>query len=914
MIRPSNFVKVAIAFLLLELVPGSLTGADPAQKAKTFPFQDPSLPIEQRVNDLVSRMTLEEKVLQMQHTAPAIPRLGVPSYDWWNEALHGVARSGYATVFPQAIGMAATWDSDLIYQEARVISTEARAKYNQAQREGNHSIYYGLTFWSPNINIFRDPRWGRGQETYGEDPFLTGKLGVQFVKGLQGDNPKYLETVATPKHYAVHSGPEPLRHGFNVNVSPRDLEATYLPAFRATIVVEKADSTMCAYTAIDGVPACASTMPLQKTLRDDWHFDGYVTSDCGAVEDITTGHHYTPDNEHGSAVAVKAGTDTTCGNEYVDLPQAVKDGLIKESEIDTAVKRLFTARMRLGMFDPPDRVPFNKITMAEDDSPAHRELALKVARESMVLLKNQDGTLPLSSNIKTIAVIGPNAESLPGLEGNYNGVPSHPVYPLDGMLKQFEGKAKVLYAQGSPYVPEMVVPTPRTLFRPAEGAAESGLKGEYFANTEFSGKPILIRVDHQIQFEWNAAAPAPGVPMHEFSVRWTGTLTPPASGDYTFSIRKFHCHRCEVDETVRVYLDGKLVINSKQTSPKSRQQGVMASSGYTRRPPEPTFQVSFTNTKPHTLRVEYSHKSDLFGAGLTFEWQPPVDVMRDEAVKIAQQADVVVAFVGLSPNLEGEEMNVHVEGFDGGDRTEITLPKVQRDLLEALGATGKPLVVVLLNGSALAVDWCQEHAAAILEAWYPGEEGGTAIAETLAGENNPAGRLPVTFYASLNQLPPFEDYSMENRTYRYFKGQPLYGFGYGLSYSTFAYHGLKLSSETIEAGQPLTVEAEIENTSKVAGDEVAELYIEYPQKPGAAIRALKGFERVHLKPGERRQVTFQLDPRDLSVVTEKGEHKIEAGDYTIFVGGSQPPPARGLQGSLGVSATLHITGEKALPR
>jgi beta-glucosidase len=332
-IRRTNSIAIGAAILFLALVPCGLLAAGQAKKQKPYPFQDPSLPIAERVNDLVSRMTLEEKVLQMQHTAPAIPRLGIPSYDWWNEALHGVARSGYATVFPQAIGMAATWDKDLIYREGRVISTEARAKYNQAQREGNHSIYYGLTFWSPNINIFRDPRWGRGQETYGEDPFLTGKLGVQFVEGLQGDNPKYLETVATPKHYAVHSGPEPLRHGFNVNVSPRDLEATYLPAFRDTIVDAHADSTMCAYNAIDGVPACASTMLLQKTLRDDWHFDGYVTSDCGAVEDITTGHHYTPDNEHGSAVAVKAGTDTTCGNEYVALPQAVKAGLIKESEI-----------------------------------------------------------------------------------------------------------------------------------------------------------------------------------------------------------------------------------------------------------------------------------------------------------------------------------------------------------------------------------------------------------------------------------------------------------------------------------------------------------------------------------------------------------------------------------------------------
>ena len=911
MVRRLNFlrIRIAVAFLFLAFVPAGLTAGGPAQKAKKYPFQDPTLPIDKRVDDLVSRMTLEEKALQMQHTAPAIPRLGIPSYDWWNEALHGVARAGHATVFPQAIGMAATWDGNLVHQEGRVIATEARAKYNQAQREGNHRIYYGLTFWSPNINIFRDPRWGRGQETYGEDPFLTGKLGSAFVEGLQGNDPKYLETVATPKHYAVHSGPEPLRHHFNVNVDPRDLWDTYLPAFRATVVDAHADSVMCVYNAVDGVPGCASKMLLQQILRDDWRFQGYVTSDCGAVGDITTGHHYTPDNEHGSAVAVQAGTDTTCGNEYTALPAAVKAGLIKESEIDIAVKRLFTARMRLGMFDPPDMVPYNKISMAQNDSPAHRELALKAARESMVLLKNQDGILPFTSDVKTIAVIGPNAESLTAIEGNYNGVPSHPALPLDGMLAEFAKKATVLYAQGSPYVPEMVVPTPRTLFHPAAGSSKWGLKGEYFANTDFSGNAVLTRTDPQIQFDWNAASPAPGIPMKAFSVRWTGTLTPPAAGDYTFSVRKFHCHRCEVNETVRVYLDGKLVVNSRQSIPTAGRQGVTNSSGYTRRPQEPTFQMHFADTKPHSLKVEYSHQSELFGAGLTLEWKPPVDAVRDEAVKVAKQADVVVAFVGLSPNLEGEEMPVHVEGFDGGDRTRIDLPDVQQDLLKALAATGKPLVVVLLNGSALAVDWSQAHAAAILEAWYPGEEGGTAIAETLAGENNPGGRLPVTFYASLDQLPPFQDYSMQNRTYRYFHGQPLYGFGYGLSYSTFAYSDLKLSTESVQAGQPLTVEASVENTSKVAGDEVAQLYIEYAPSASGTIRALKGFQRLHLKPGETRQVKFTLDPRDLSVVSEQGQHVIESGSYTVFVGGSQPG-----EGANGVRAQFQITGERSLPR
>ncbi len=901
--RTLIFPRAILSLIFLSFM-SSMTLA--GQEQKPLPYRDPSLPLQQRVDDLISRMTLQEKVLQMQHTSPAIPRLGIPPYDWWNEALHGVARSGHATVFPQAIGMAATWDKDLVHQEARVISTEARAKYNQAQKEDNYSIYYGLTFWSPNINIFRDPRWGRGQETYGEDPYLTGKIGSAFVRGLQGDDPKYLETVATPKHYAVHSGPEPLRHGFNVNVAPHDLEDTYLPAFRETIVDAHADSIMCVYNAVDGVPGCASPFLLQKTLREDWKFNGFVTSDCGAVGDITSGHHYTPDNEHGSAAAVIAGTDTTCGNEYTALPKAVKDGLIKESEIDTAVKRLFTARMRLGMFDPPASVPFNRIPMSANDSPEHRALALRAARESMVLLKNS-GILPLKPDVKTIAVIGPNAESLVALEGNYSGVPSQYVLPLDGMLKQFAGKAKVVYAQGSPYVPEMAVPAPRTLFHPMPDSKENGLKAEYFANADFSGGPVLVRGDPQIQFDWNAASPGPQIPMQTFSVRWTGTLTPPGAGDYVFAIRKFHCYRCEVNETVKITLDGKVVLDSRQNNPTAQGGGVISSSGFTRRPQEPFFKIHFDDTRPHNFKVEYSHNAKLFGAGLTLEWQQPADVAREEAVNIAKQADVVVAFVGMTSNLEGEEMPVHVEGFDGGDRTELGLPKVQQELLEALGATGKPLVVVLLNGSELAVTWAQQHAAAILEAWYPGEEGGRAIAETLAGDNNPAGRLPITFYASLDDVPPFADYSMQNRTYRYFRGQPLYGFGYGLSYSNFAYGNLKLSSDLLQAGQSLAVSADVSNTSGPAGDEVAELYIEYPALAGAPIRALKGFERIRVAPGEKKQVHFTLDPRDLSIVNEKGERVIAPGTYTLFVGGGQP-------GTAGVEAKFTISGQETLPR
>ncbi len=847
-------------------------------------------------------MTLEEKVRQMQHTAPEIARLGVPAYDWWSEALHGVARAGYATVFPQAIGMAATWDYDLIHTEGETIATEARAKYNQAIREGNHSIYYGLDFWSPNINIFRDPRWGRGQETYGEDPYLTARLGVAFVTGLQGTDPKYFKVIATPKHYAVHSGPEPLRHGFNVTPSPHDLEDTYLPAFRATVVEGRADSVMCAYNAVDGFPACASKFLLQDTLRDAWKFQGYVTSDCGAVGDITTGHKFTPDNERGSAAAVLAGTDTTCGNEYVDLVKAVSDGVIKESEIDLALKRLFIARFRLGMFDPPGAVAFNLIPFSQNDSPQHHQLSLRAARESIVLLKNQDGFLPLKSNLRTLAVIGPNAESLAALEGNYNGTPSNPIYPLDGISKVFGGRARILYAQGAPYVEQLPVPVPSSVFHLEGAVAAPGLKGEYFSTTDFSGKPALTRTDPQIQFDWNAAAPVPGLSAKAFAVRWTGTLTPPGPGSYTFSVPRPRWHPGGGKMGFRVSLDGHQLLDTIIEVPitwiESQQKQ-----------PQTDFQVKFEDTKPHKFELEYVHFSASSSGPVALNWQPPVEVLRDEAVKAAQQADVVVAFVGLSPNLEGEEMRIQVPGFNGGDRTDIGLPAPQQQLLEALGAAGKPLVVVLMSGSALAATWAQEHAAAVLEAWYPGAEGGTAIAQTLAGINNPSGRLPVTFYSSLDQLPPFEDYSMQNRTYRYFQGKPLYGFGDGLSYSTFEYSGLKLSPAQLEAGNPLKVDATLRNTSKIAGDEVAELYLEFPKVAGAPIRALRGFARVHLEPGQTRTVSFTLNPLDLSMVNEQGEHVVEPGDYSVFVGGTQPGEA----GS-GVSAKLIITGEVKLPR
>jgi beta-glucosidase len=881
--------------LLANFCAGALLALPPAfaQQATSYPFQNSSLPVAQRVDDLVSRMTLEEKASQMRHAAPAISRLGIPAYDWWSEGLHGIARSGYATVFPQAIGLAATWDPALLHRVSSVIADEARAKNVDALKHDNHSIFFGLTIWSPNINIFRDPRWGRGQETYGEDPYLTSRLGVAFVEGLQGDDPKYYEAIATPKHYAVHSGPESERHRFNATPSAFDLEDTYLPAFRATIMEAKADSIMCAYNAIYGFPACASPLLLKQKLRGAWKFDGFVTSDCGAIGDFysiekqgfsgTAGHRFSPDAAHASATAVLAGTDTSCGDEYDALPQAVKEGLLPESALDTAVKRLFTARIRLGLFDPPAQVEYAQLPFSHVDSEEHRALARDVAEKSMVLLKNDQHTLPLR-NVKRLAVIGPNAESLIALEGNYNGVPSHPVLPLDGIEREF-ASTRVLYAQGAPYVESVSLPVPRTALH---------VKGEYFANANFSGAPVLSREEHGIDFDWNAASPATGMPATAFSVRWTGTVLVPAPGDYAFSVDIGDCYPCQDRETYALSFDGKVV--TKQDSGEPKESRGHAS---------PDFTLHFADMQPHAIRLEYTHQSPIFGAGISLRWKPPVAALRDEAVAAAKQADAVIAFVGLTSQLEGEEMPIHVPGFSGGDRTDIDLPAAQKELLESVAKTGKPLVVVLLNGSALAVNWAEQHAAAILEAWYPGEEGGTAIAETLSGRNNPAGRLPVTVYASTDQLPPFEDYSMSNRTYRYFKGKPLYGFGYGLSYTHFAYSDLKLAKTNVKAGEPLSAQVTLRNDGGVAGDEVAELYLAQPAAQGNPV--LRGMARVHLASGASQTLSFTLTPRDLSTVDSQGKRAIRPGEYSVMIGGAQPSAVEHVTGSFA------MTGSESMP-
>jgi beta-glucosidase len=873
----------------------ALTGCAQQSASKARPWLNTDLPLNQRVDDLISQMTLEEKVQQMRDHAPAIPRLGVPKYDWWNEGLHGVAFAGYATNFPQVIGMAATWDAPLVHAMGEVDSTEARAKYNEAIRNGQHEQFFGLTFWAPNINIFRDPRWGRGQETYGEDPFLTGRMAVAFVTGMQGSDPKYFRVISTPKHYAVHSGPEPLRHQFNVDASPHDLEDTYLPAFRAAVTEGHAQSVMCAYNAIDGAPACANTMLLQDHLRDAWHFDGYVVSDCAAVADVFNGHHYTPDMPHAAAAAVKAGTDLECGygpgQAFPALVDAVHQGIISEAEIDNALRRLYTARFELGMFDPPSSFAYGQISYSEVNSPEHRALSLKAARESMVLLKNQNHILPLSSSVHSIAVIGPTAELVQSLQGNYNGPPPNPVYPITGIEKRFTS-AKISYAQGSTLVAGFALPVEHTALRPASGSGY-GLTGEYFKGNDFSGTPVLTRVDRNINFNWDKVVPVPGLERNNYSVRWTGSFVPPAPGDYQLGVRINYCYACENAEHFRLYLDGKLLVGSPEKPTGERGAAYDA-------------KVHFDTTQPHDIRLEYFHGTG--SAGIDLSWIAPADALRNEAIEAAKNSDVIVACVGLSPSLEGEEMPVHLEGFSGGDRTSIDLPAVQEDLLKAVAATGKPLIVVLQNGSALAVNWAAQNAKAIVEAWYPGEEGGTAIAETLAGDNNPAGRLPLTFYSSLSQLPDFTDYSMKNRTYRYFTGKPLFGFGYGLSYTTFSYRDLK-GPAIVTAGQTVPVEVTVTNTGAVAGDEVAELYLTQPHGFETAIHTLAGFVRVHLAPGESGVAHFNLSPRSIGQVDEQGNRVILPGTYTVSVGGAQPGDFAGEQ-----TGQFTIAGEKELPK
>jgi beta-glucosidase len=881
-----------VAGVLLGLGAAAFLGAQDAEKPA---YLNPNLPAEQRAADLVHRMTLEEKASQLVNQARPIPRLGVKGYDWWSEALHGVAVVG-TTEFPEPIGLASTFDTPGIHAMAIDISTEARVIYAQsaAANDGDSLIFHGLDFWAPNLNIFRDPRWGRGQETYGEDPFLTARMAVAFVTGMQGDDPHYYRVISTPKHFAVHSGPEPTRHFTDVDVSKHDELDTYLPAFRAAVTEGKAGSVMCAYNGIKGQPACANEFLLQDQLRGKWGFQGYVVSDCGAVRDIFDGHRYEPTQAQASAISLERGMDNECidfrakvtdDHDYKPYVDAVKAGYLKESDIDTAVTRLFTARMKLGMFDPPETVPYAKIDASELDSAAHRELALKLAKESMVLLKN-DGVLPLKPTGEKILVVGPLAEQTRVLLGNYNGIPTHTVSILEGLKKEFADDT-ISYMKGTGFLSTEASPVP-DWFLTVDG--KPGVKATYlnenivsFASAQtYATQGLATRIEPRIDI---GAQPVPDAAAHvePLTVKWEATLTPKETGDYNLGV--------ETDGFFRVFLDDNPVVMANYP------HGVETITG----------KVHLEADRPYPLRVEYQ-RTGKTALHLKLMWSKIDQSIDPAVVAAAKDADVVVAVVGITSQLEGEEMNVSEPGFQGGDRTSLDLPKPEEDLLKGVASAGKPLVVVLTNGSALAVNWPNEHANAILDAWYPGEEGGTAVAQTLSGANNPAGRLPVTFYKNLDQLPLFEDYSMKARTYRYFTGTPLYPFGYGLSYTKFAYSGLTVPAGTVDAGSPAVVEATVTNAGTVAGDEVAELYLKFPDVAGAPRLALRGFQRVHLEPGASTKVHFDLKPRDLSMVTDLGELIEAEGAYTVSVGGGQPET-----GAPVVTGTLNVKGTVAIP-
>ena len=720
----------------------------------TMLFRRTDLPLEERIADLISRMTLEEKVSQMIYDSAAIPHLGIEEYNWWNECLHGVARAGVATVFPQAIGMAASFNAPLLQKVAEVTATEARAKHHEAARRGDRGIYKGLTFWTPNVNIFRDPRWGRGQETYGEDPHLTAELGIAFVRGLQGDDPKYLKTAACAKHYAVHSGPESLRHSFDARCSQKDLYETYLPAFRALVVDADVESVMGAYNRTNGEPCCASPTLLQKILREDWGFEGHVVSDCGAIYDIHAHHKVTNSPEESAALAVKNGCDLNCGRVYPALREAVAQGLISEEEIDQALTRLLRTKFKLGLFDPEEEVPFANVPYEVVACPEHRSLAREMARQSMVLLKNENNLLPLGTDLKTVAVIGPNADARKVLLGNYFGTSTQLVTALEGIRRKLEPDCKVLFAEG-----------------------------------------------------------------------------------------------CDL-----------------------------------------------TTTKP-------GYWGDSPKSGFA------------EALAVAERADAVIMCMGISPDLEGEE-GAAANSDGGGDRIGLDLPGMQEELIKEVAALGKPLVLVLFSGSPLTVNWAHEHVPAIIQAWYPGEEGGNALADIIFGDYNPAGRLPITFVKSVDQLPPFTDYAMAGRTYRFSEEKPLYPFGYGLSYTTFAYSNLQAPPE-LAIGQDLVVQVDVENTGQRTGDEVVQLYIKHLSASVPTPRhSLQGFARIPLEPGEKRTVTFRLSPRQLAVFDEDGRCLVEPGVVEIFVGGSQPDPrSQELTGEKPLSIRVKLEGSTVeLPR
>ncbi|MCD6118084.1 glycoside hydrolase family 3 C-terminal domain-containing protein [bacterium] len=835
-------------------------------------YQNLELSFEERAQDLVSRMTLEEKISQLLHDAKAVDRLGIPAYNWMNECLHGVANmEGYATVFPQAIGMAASFDSELMFKVASAISDEARAMHHNGIRNAEEGYVCGLTFWSPNINLDRDPRWGRGQETYGEDPYLTGRMAVSFIKGLQGNDPKYLKTVSTVKHFVVHSGPEAKRHEFNTLSNERDFWESYMPHFIAGIQEANVQSVMCAYSRLNGESCCGSSHLLNDILRKKLGFKGYVVSDCGSVADIYDGHHLVDSIVKAAVLALKSGVDLNCGRAmsfpYEKLAEAVRSGLINESYINKAVYRLMLARFKLGMFDPPEMVPYTKISVEVIDSPEHKELALQMARESIVLLKNENQTLPLKKDIKKIAVIGPNADNNRVLYGNYNGIPSNPVSVLKG-IKEKLPDAEVFYSRGAELVKSenFFSPVPlKFLFTPDK---KNGLLASYFPNRNFAGKPLHTRIENKIMIFDEFGAPFKDLQIDNFSVRWEGLISFPESANYKI--------KANSSPHYKIFINDKFVADEKSGGKF----------------------IKFEAHKFYKIRIDFVSDSD----GFYFVLIHSADnkSLLKNSLAIAKKSDAVILSLGISSLIEEESL----------DRKQIELPDVQQTLLKEILKLGKPTILVLMGGSAISLDKESLKVPAIIDAWYPGQSGGVAVADALFGDYNPAARLPVTFYKSTSQLPPYEDYSMENRTYKFFKGEPLFPFGFGLSYTTFKYSNLNMP-EFINSGESIELEVEVQNCGNVAGDEVVEVYVkDVKTSVRVPLHSLQGFKRIHLNPGEKQIVNFKITPKQLALLDNDMNWVVEPGEFIISVGGGQPGVNQASTES--ISKSINVTGEKYL--
>jgi len=789
----------------------------------------------------------------------------IPAYNWWNECLHGVARAGKATVFPQAIGLAATWDTVLMNKVANAISDEARAKHEYFAQKNQRGIYTGLNFWTPNINIFRDPRWGRGMETYGEDPFLTSTMANTFIRGLQGQDTKYFKTIATIKHFVTHSGPEEGRSGFNVDVTDNDFWETYTPAFKSAVKNAGVYSLMCAYNAFRGEPCCSNDYLLNDLLRKQWGFNGFIVTDCGAVTNLYRkgAHERVPTAEEASAIAIKAGVDLECGSAFNALDKAIEKKLLTEADLDNALRRLFTARFLLGFFDAPSLVPFSKIPYSVVESKKHVQLSLEAARKSIVLLKNDKGLLPLKNNYKTIAVIGPNANEEEVLLANYHGLPSSIITPFEGIENQFT-QSNVIFAQGAPHAEGLPVVkriAPTFLFVNKE-ATQQGLEGQYFNNTNFAGKPVLARVDSCINFNWTIVPPSSDINPANFSVKWNGFLKVPFDGEYTLDMYGSS--------------DFQLILNDNTLFKYSSSDG-----------PEHRYKkIQLKSNEVYSVQINYFNVGD--NPIATLNWEKPKNEYEAEAIEVAKSADLVILCMGLSPRVEGEDMDIKLDGFNRGDRTKLALPIIQQNLIKKITDLGKPVVLVLLNGSALAINWEDEHISTIIETWYGGQQGGKAIADVLSGNYNPSGRLPVTFYTSEKELPAFADYNMKGRTYRYYTGKPLYEFGYGLSFTNFTYSNLVLNT-VANVGDKISVTVYVQNTGDFDGEEVAQLYLTNLSKAlQKTLRSLKGYDRFFLKKGQKRTISFEIQAKDFSYISNDGKRVIDAGSFQVSVGGKQP--------------------------